>query len=205
MKGWEGYERAKTALLTDHVLTSGQLLRLGADPSKFPSITDNVRVTNNYFSERIVKFHALEERTLRRLKGTQLAHLAGVAEMRLELGVEPGVHWESTGHALNARFKPDAIWRPTPDRTVLIEFDSGDYSRETIHKKLAKFIPQGEVYWGMTSGLRISRWSNQYPNVRFLLALWWETPEERNATMTLNHRVAVRNADALARARRRQA
>lgn len=199
MRGWEGYERARTALLTDHVLTSGQLLRLGANPAKFPSMTDNVRTTNNYFSERQVTFHALEERTLRRLKGTQLAHLAGVAEMRMELGVTPGVHWESSGHALNARFKPDAIWRPSPDRTILIEFDSGDYPRETIHKKLAKFVPQGKVFWGMTSALRASRWSIEYPDVHFILALWWQTPEERQYTLSDIRRVNLRNADVLQR------
>lgn len=201
MSGCAQYHRGRLALLTDHVLTTGQLLRIGADPYKFPSITDSVRTSNNYFSEREVTFHALQEKTLRRLKGTQLAHLAGVAEMRMELGIGPGSHWKSTGHALNARFKPDALWMLPAGEVRLIEFDSGDYSRGTIHTKLEKFIPQGRVYWGMTSALRMSRWISLYPDVHFILALWWQTPTERRLTLEPlpQDRTAIRNSKALER------
>lgn len=202
MSGCEQYHLGRTALLTDHVLTSGQLIRMGADPSKFPSVTENVRTGNNYFSERLVTFHALQLRTLHRLKGSQLAHLAGVAEMRQEMGIVSGSHWQSVGHALNARLKPDAVWHRVNKPMGLIEFDSGDYTRQTVHEKIEHFRSEGEIFWGMTSALRMSRWISQYPYVNFIVVFWWHDDKERGRFLKgldSNDQVLRRNALALRR------
>lgn len=176
------YHTGRVALMTDQVLTSGQLLRLGSDPGQFPSLTESVRVTSDLNSEREVTFHALDAFTLRRLDARQLGHLAGVAEIRMELGVPPGPHWSSRGQLIGETAKPDAVWRSLEVENM-IEFDSCDYPRRVVREKLERFIPLGPVYWGMSSALRVERWSGYYPKVHFLFTPWWEGPEERAHTL----------------------
>lgn len=178
------YHTGRQALLTDQVLTSGQLLRIGSVPDLFPSLTLPVRTTSDVNSERLVTFHALTESLLKHQRTRQLAHLAGVAEMRLELGVPPGHHWTSTAQVLGEVLKPDATWKRNDGRLCLIEFDSCDYPRRVVQSKIDGFRAVGPVYWGTTSPLRVSRGAGTYPDVHFLLALWWETPEERRRSLS---------------------
>lgn len=187
------YHTGRQALLTDQVLTSGQLLRVGSDPDLFPSLTESVRVTSDINSERAVTFHALTVQILHRLAARQMAHLAGVAEMRLELGVPPGPHWVSKGQLMGEVAKPDAVWH-APDGPRMIEFDSCDYPRRVVQKKLERFSGLGPVYWGMSSALRAERWSSYDRGVHFMYVPWWEGPEERTVTAQPSSRAFTRRA-----------
>lgn len=170
------------ALRTDQVLTSGQLLRLGVNPDWFPSVTESVRLTSYVGAETVVTFHALRPATLEGLRARQLAHLAGVAEMRLVLGVPPGPHWQVSAHLRHADERPDAVWTHE-GQTRLIEFDSCDYPRGVVERKVHGMQPKGPLYWGTTSALRVNRLAVLYPRMHVMLALWWQTPEERAGTV----------------------
>ncbi|MBZ9714437.1 hypothetical protein [Deinococcus multiflagellatus] len=196
--------RGVAALTTDQVLCSGQLERLGVSADLFPGLRETVRVTDSFRSERTVTFHALRPTTLHLLSGTQLMHLAGLAELRLALGVEPGPHWQSVAHAVHVGGTPDGEWNG-----ARLEFDSGHYDVARMHAKLQAFTADGaQVYWGMTSALRVSRWAARYPNVTFLYVPWWHDVQERAqaAAGQVRGRAAAREARAISRntARARQ-
>ena len=97
---------------------------------------------------REVAFVSLEPQTR---VGFELRHLAGIAEMRQSLHVQPE-DWQVIEHA--ASISPDAIWQRNLE-TWAVEFDSGSYSLRTILEKQQHFRAafDGQV-WGVASEAR---------------------------------------------------
>jgi hypothetical protein len=86
------------------------------------------------------------------LEDFELRHLAGVAEMRHILRVEPR-DWQVLGHA--AETSPDAVWQRGLE-TWAVEFDAGAYTLKTVQRKARAFeagfggLPQANEprFWG---------------------------------------------------------
>lgn len=97
-----------------------------------------------------VRFFVADKRLLKQPSAT-LRHLAGVAELRAQLGAEPN-HWHSPEKAVG-RQVPDALWRCSTG-VVAVEFDSGSYSRARIAEKAVIFQGYADQVWGSPSPQR---------------------------------------------------
>jgi hypothetical protein len=109
---------------------------------------------------RRVNFVLLEPRNFERF---ELRHLAGVAEARHLLGVQPR-DWQVIEHTNHS--SPDAIWQRGLE-TWAVEFDAGAYSRASVFAKVQAFRSgfDGQI-WAVSSGARretVARWLNAFP------------------------------------------
>ncbi len=94
--------------------------------------TVNVAPTARMKVTRAVNFVTLE--TLE-LPAFEFRHLAGIAEMRYQLGAKLE-EWELIHHSDHT--SPDAIWQRGLE-TWAVEFDAGSYSQKTILEKVRSF------------------------------------------------------------------
>jgi hypothetical protein len=126
------------ALTVDMALSERQVVRhhgLSLEAcleAGFEIQTVNVAPTARMKVTRAVNFVTLE--TLE-LPAFEFRHLAGIAEMRYQLGARLA-DWTLVHHSDHT--SPDAIWRRRLE-TWAVEFDAGSYSEKTILEKVRSF------------------------------------------------------------------
>ena len=133
--------------LVDRVWTQGQVERWSL-PMPVEALEVRGYVGLTYFRKPVpVRFYVHE--SLRHLPLTALRHLAGVAELRLRLGVPPDPEvWRVSLKQVHPIDEPDGVWL-TPRGPVAVEYDAGGYSRDRIRAKGEAFALRfvGQV-WG---------------------------------------------------------
>lgn len=153
--GEERLAQAIAALECDGVLTAEQLRRhhgcLLKQIRRVGGKIATVPVTQTRYGIRIykVRFVTLEKRLLS-LPGTELRHLAGLAELRAMLNT-PTTEWTRHDGLARSKGRPDALWRKG-EKTIAIEFDAGGYSEKKLVKKILAFRAWAdEQMWGSAS------------------------------------------------------
>jgi hypothetical protein len=124
-----------------------------------------------YRAPEPVVFYALPE--VAGFPLTALRHLAGVAELRLRLGVPPDPEaWRVSRKRLHPVEEPDAVWF-TPEGPVAVEYDAGGYSRARVRAKGEAFARRfvGQV-WGAPVPERVAYLKALLPGGRVLEAPW---------------------------------
>jgi hypothetical protein len=147
--------QALAALECDGVLTAEQLRRhyqcLLKQIKQAGGKVATVPVTETRYGTRIytLRFVTIEKRLLS-LPGTELRHLAGLAELRTMLSV-PTTAWTRHEGLAHSKGRPDALWRKD-EKTIAIEFDAGGYSEKKLVKKMLAFRAWShEQVWGSAS------------------------------------------------------
>jgi hypothetical protein len=151
----ERLAQAIAALECDGVLTAEQLRRhpgcLLKQIRRVGGKIATVPVTQTRYGIRIykVRFVTLEKRLLS-LPGTELRHLAGLAELRAMLNALTTT-WTRQEGLTHRKGRPDALWRDG-EKTIAIEFDAGGYSEKKLVKKMLAFRSwSDEQVWGSAS------------------------------------------------------
>lgn len=124
-------------LKTDRVYTHYHLflLNLEGDPLP-PYVVERMHIIPIQVSrppQPVFFYIYREEAGLREAQGFVLRHLAGVASMRLLLGVPPSRWWVDV-NPTHYGYTPDGEWR-RPDETWAIEYDAG-YPRSIFIEKM---------------------------------------------------------------------
>ncbi|MBZ9752194.1 hypothetical protein GO986_12325 [Deinococcus sp. HMF7620] len=174
--------RLRAALRTDRVLSGAQLERhFDLSPSQLQPLKDFTQfsatlqpVYRSVRSRTVVPFVTLEASMERRLSAEQVGHLAGTAEIRLQLAAAPQ-DWQSGAAALGRSNKPDAVYLLGEHR-VAIEYDAGSYRARVIEQKLEQFSRDyAGLVWGVTSGVRARRLQDRLGahGVQVLHLNWW--------------------------------
>ncbi|ULR39728.1 replication-relaxation family protein [Thermus sp. NEB1569] len=162
----------RSALDVDGVWTSGQVERWGLEVPPSALVVEGYLGLTHYRKSRPVRFFVSE--SLAHLPLTTLRHLAGVAEMRILLGVEADpAHWRVFHRQIHPVEEPDAVWF-TPSGPVAVEYDVGSYSRERVRAKAAAFALRyvGQV-WGTPIPERLRTLASLLPpGTRVLVASW---------------------------------
>ena len=102
-------------------------------------------------------FIAADEALLRWTPAWELAHLAGTAQLRTQLGARVEDWVPEPGMKAN---RPDAIWQPG-EQVVAVEFDAG-YPPKVVREKLRTFADFDQVVWGTPSPVRASHLRSRY-------------------------------------------
>ena len=152
-----GYAAAFTAVERGGVLTAAQLRRhhrLGLkdvrdDLHIFRSV---VTATSNGTRTHTVTFVAKEASYIL-VSAALLRHLAGVAEMRFQLGARCD-RWQRFQGREPERAEPDALWSHG-NAQVAVEFDAGSYPKKRVAAKLHAFGRYSEQVWGAASTKRL--------------------------------------------------
>ncbi|WP_114313605.1 hypothetical protein [Thermus caldifontis] len=154
----------------DGVWTSGQVERWGLEVPSSARVVEGYLGLTHYQKSRPVRFFVKE--SLIHLPLTTLRHLAGVAEMRLLLGVDPPF-WRVFHRQVHPVEEPDAVWF-TPNGPVAVEYDVGSYSRGRVRAKAVAFATRyvGQV-WGTPAKERARTLVLLLPRgTRVLQAVW---------------------------------
>lgn len=138
---------------TDQAISEGQLRRhYGLSttdlPSDFKFVNAFLAPSQGSLDYQQVRFIGLSAR-VKRLEGSSLRHLAGIAEMRHILGADRNV-WVSLAAARRKPRMPDALWK-TARGSVAIEYDIGSYSPKQIRDKAMDFRRYSDQLWGTSS------------------------------------------------------
>ncbi len=158
--------------LVDGVWTEGQRARFGLpEPVEAVEVVGYVGLSN-YRTPIFVRFFV--HQSLHHLPLTALRHLAGVAEVRLRLGVAPDPEvWRVSRKQVHPVDEPDAVWL-TPEGPVAVEYDAGGYSRTRVRAKGEAFALRfvGQV-WGTPIPQRVRTLEGLLPpSARVMLAPW---------------------------------
>ncbi len=138
----ERVQLAHEALACDLVLSGEQLGRhYGLSPHDVqgvPFVEDLVSpIYNNPNSEQHTRFY-LARKPLAGREAGFLAHLAGTAEIRHQLGVRTRAWTVESRGAFMVEI-PDAEWTQPDGEVIAIEYDSGAYSIDTVLRKCGRF------------------------------------------------------------------
>jgi Replication-relaxation len=159
-------QRLEQALTVDMALSERQVARqygLSLEACRkagFEIQTVNVAPTARMKVTRAVKFITLEPLEL---PAFEFRHLAGIAEMRYQLGARLE-DWRLVHHSDHT--SPDAIWQRGLE-TWAVEFDAGSYSQKTILEKVRSFRAGFDgQHWAVASDAR----------ARFLAGVLLEKP-----------------------------
>lgn len=158
-------KHAQAALACDGVMTSGQLERyFGLTDRDFPDtpfVEDLVRPVHMRHGFELSTRFFLADPRMGRMEVPQLAHRAGTAELRHQVGIPPEqceVERRSDGRLRRKTEEPDAIWYPDPtdrSRRWAVEYDTGSYPKDVIEKKRDTFYRRFErIVWGVPSARR---------------------------------------------------
>lgn len=174
----ERIEWARAALETDLVLSGQQLARhyglCPEDLEEVPFVEDLVVPVHGHArGERLVRFY-LNSSALARRRATQLAHLAGTAELRHQLSVPPG-EWTVVQRSRPESREPDAYYNGAEDAHVAVEYDSGAYSALKVWRKAGAFEDRGfdHIVWGVPSARRAQRLHHEL-NLDVRVVRWFE-------------------------------
>jgi len=160
------------SLSVDGAWSEGQVRRYGlAVPKKAVRVEGYLPLTA-YSREVRAVFYVLPE--LASLSLSALRHLAGVAEMRIRLGLPPDPSvWKASFARFHRVEEPDAVWF-TPSGPVAVEYDAGHYSRRLLMEKHRAFALRyvGQV-WGAPVPKRAQTLERLLGgNVRVIVAPW---------------------------------
>ena len=174
----EQLEQLTRDLETDQAVSEGQLKRhyghsvADLPPSDFTIAKVFLAPSQGSLDYQKVMFIGLSSK-VRRLEGSSLRHLAGIAEMRRILKADTD-HWTSLAAARRQPRMPDALWE-TAEGLVAVEYDVGSYSPTQIRDKARSFRRYVGQVWGAPSqdrvkhlGHHISNFENHY-NTLFVL------------------------------------
>lgn len=130
--------RLREALQSDRAMTNRQARSLYRVTRKEAAsngilITTKTVKPSAYSNEYLTIPFLVADEAVARYSGPQLRHLAGVVELRRQLGIAPSA-WSSEAAAPLATFVPDAVWR-SEKGLVAIEYDAGSYSADTVRNK----------------------------------------------------------------------
>ncbi len=174
----ERVQLAHEALACDLVLSGEQLGRhYGLGPQDLhgvPFVEDLVLpIYNNPNSEQHTRFY-LARKTLANHDANHLAHLAGTAEIRHQLGVKAGAWTAEFRGALVAEI-PDAEWTQPDGEVIAVEYDSGAYSMDTVLRKVRSFRKREyqDIVWGTPSKTRVNRLRRD-ANLDALTTRWFD-------------------------------
>lgn len=163
------------ALHVDLAWSEGQVRRWGLVPPEEAVRVEGYLGLTHYRKEAPVAFYAHPR--VARYPLTALRHLAGLAEMRLLLGLPPDSEvWRVSYRRMHPVEEPDAVWL-TPEGPVAVEYDAGAYSRERIRAKGEAFARRfvGQV-WGVPIRERVATLKRLLPpGSRVLCAAWFAT------------------------------
>lgn len=161
-----------SSLLVDGAWSVGQVQRWGLEvPEDALRVEGYLGLTHYRVPQRVALFVRLD---LAHLPLSALRHLAGVAEMRLRLGVPPDPEvWRVSHRRVHPVEEPDAVWL-APEGPVAVEYDAGAYSRGRVQAKGQAFALRfvGQV-WGVPIPGRAGTLRGLLPaSSRVLLAPW---------------------------------
>lgn len=172
-------QQARQALEVDSVLSRQQLQRhYGLDTGDLqgvPFVHALLHPCHGRYGLEVGTRFFLASARMRHMKDPYLAHHAGLAEMRQQLGVMPDKKiWQLEPRSRLSYEQPDALWH-SPYGTVAIEYDTGSYSSLTIQKKREAFRDRGfsATVWGVPSVKRQQRLTQAFGQ-EVLLAKWFD-------------------------------
>ena len=160
-----------TALGVDLAWSDEQARRWGLVPPEEAVRVECYLGLTYYRKEEPVAFWA--HPSVARYPLTALRHLAGLAEMRLLLGVPPDPRvWRVSPKPRHPVEEPDGVWL-TPEGPVALEYDAGAYARARVKAKGEAFARRfvGQV-WGAQVPERVAYLKTLIPRARVLLASW---------------------------------
>lgn len=174
----ERMAHALAALQCDGVLTSSQLIRhYGLNVGDLRGQLLRRAVVRPCHgrdaTEHNVQFFVRDTK-LYRASAHHLAHRAGVAELRRQLGVEPDpAIWRVEARGRRRTEEPDAYWYSESGK-IAIEYDTGSYSRQVIERKLSTFRDRGfeDTIWAVPTASR-ARYMGQFPDANVRQVEWW--------------------------------
>lgn len=150
----------KEALETDITLSLSQLRRhygLTTEASRALGLLTHmpkVGRTKQSVGRPIRFFLLSKHRRYASLKGHDLRHLAGIAEMRHRLKA-PSRDWLTHSLGTPQGGVPDAEWQYKHERAA-IEFDAGSYDRAKLTAKAEAFSRYDEQIWGAATEGRVT-------------------------------------------------
>ena len=148
------FDQLASDLETDHAISEGQLRRhydlstTDLSTSDFKFVKAFLAPSQGSLDYQQVMFIGLSSK-LKRLEGSSLRHLAGIAEMRRVLKADTS-HWTSLAAARRQPRMPDALWETT-EGLVAVEYDVGSYSPKQIRGKAGSFRRYAGQVWGTPS------------------------------------------------------
>lgn len=156
-------------LAIDRVLSDAQLRRLGLKGEALPSLTLTVSPLTTSCKKFDVTLRTLDKRDFLVNSVGSLLHLVGLAQLRLDLGVDQS-RWNVIGGGAGTRPDGELLM----DGAVLaVEFDAG-YVSSLCDAKIQAFMENYDgVIWGTTSELRAQRLQVRYPDVHVLTVDYW--------------------------------
>lgn len=135
----------REALEADGVLTKAQLRRYyGADEEDFeglfsaPHVIEPVHMRPTLIQ---TEFVGLTMDSVNR-RASVLAHAAGTAQGRLQLGVSPQQWKQLKADPNNEHIEPDAVFTTNTGKRVAVEYDRGTYASRKVVAKLTSFSVQ---------------------------------------------------------------
>lgn len=210
------FKALQAALKIDQVLSLAQVehhFQLSArhlgPPLHLRSVT-LATIAKSVSSTRHVTFVMRDAELANRLSEDQLAHLAGAAELRLQLDAPlHAKEWESTASAIGAGHTPDAVRHLPEGSTIAIEYDAGSYVTRKVWRKLRAFT-QDPAYAGVVYGVASEQRARRLAatlmdpsealvagihrgRVIFMHAPWW-APVQTPLTLQLNQAIRLGKA-----------
>lgn len=163
------HHRLQRCLATDRVLSDAQVRRLGLDARALPGLTLTVRPLAKSAKFFDVTLRTLDQRDLQVNSVGTLLHLVGLAQMRLDLGVE-AERWTVIGGGAGTRPDGELLMEGA---VLAVEFDAG-YASPLCTAKIQAFRENYDgVIWGTTSELRAQRLRARYPDVHVITVDYW--------------------------------
>lgn len=161
------------SLSVDGTWSEGQVRRYSLVVPKEAVRVEGYLPLTAYSREARAVFYALPE--VASLPLPALRHLAGVAEMRIRLGLPPDPNLWRVSFARHHRVEePDAVWF-TPSGPVAVEYDAGRYTRRLLTEKRRAFALRyaGQV-WGAPVSERVETLKSLLgEGVRVIVAPWY--------------------------------
>lgn len=174
MDGWE-------ALRVDFVYTEGHLKLMGLDPKRPPEwVVVAERPISLLTGQEVTfkKFFFPQGLDLEKAAPFVLRHLAGVARMRMVLGVPPDPkRWMVDLDPVHQESAPDALWLNGGER-IAIEYDAG-YPKPIVLEKFYGLARRHDrQIWGAPTWTRAGYLGKLVPEglrpkVRVLRAPWF--------------------------------
>lgn len=167
--------KVPSALLLDGAWSLGQVERWGLEVPEDALRVEGYLGLTHYRAPKRVVF--LVRPDLAHLPLAALRHLAGLAEMRLLLGLPPDPEtWRVSYRRMHPVEEPDAVWL-TSEGPFAVEYDAGAYPRERVRAKGEAFARRfvGQV-WGVPIRERVATLRRLLPpGSRVLCAAWFAT------------------------------
>ncbi|MHA0035517.1 hypothetical protein [Deinococcus sp. PESE-13] len=171
---------AERALLCDHVLSEQQLQRHYGldryDMARWWGVRALVRPVHGSCGLEVSTTFVCLTPELSRLHDGHLAHLAGVAEMRHEIGITPSPNtWTVEPRERHRQAQPDAV-HSIENGDFAIEYDNGSYADLVRERKIRAFNAGqfNATIWGVPHATRQRR-IEQNASLAVITVQWWQS------------------------------